>query len=165
MTIKDAEEQYHIEVLSCREQYLKHAKKAKFIWNIISAVLIITGIILAIVGFATPTEIDSSGYEWEPIGATFEKCYGIGAICLGVFFFVLMNIFWNKAIKNGPRNFILQIKNLYLNYLKCEDMSKNDKEFYKQKLEDIRNMELINAIIHRASATTYAAIMFSTLNR
>lgn len=164
MTIKDAEEQYNIEILSCREQYLKHAKKAKLIWNIISAVLIITGIILTAIGFTTPPEIDSFGFEWEPIWATFEKCYGIGAICLGVFFFVLMNIFWNKAIKNGPRNFIQQIKNLYLNYLECEDMNKDDKEFYKQKLEDIRNMELANAI-HNASATVSAAIMFSTLNR
>ena len=86
MTIKDAEEQYNIEILSCREQYLKHAKKAKLIWNIISAVLIITGIILTAIGFTTPPEIDSFGFEWEPIGAIFEKCYGIVAICLGVFY-------------------------------------------------------------------------------
>lgn len=43
-------------------------------------------------------------------------------------------------------------------------MSDSDKEFYKQKLEDIRNMELVSAI-HRSSDSVSAAILFTTLKK
>lgn len=162
MTIKEAENQYYREVENCREQHIKHAKKAILIWNIICAVLIVVGLILTIIGFTTPPEITSWGYESLPIGALFERIYGIGAMCLGTFIIILMNLSWRKAIKRGPRDFLPQIRTLYLNYLKSDDMSKDEKEFYKQKLEDIRNMELVNAI-HRASTAASAAIMFSSI--
>lgn len=164
MTIIEAENQYCREVENCREQHIKHAKKAILIWNIIGAILIIVGLILTIIGFTTPPEITSWGYEELPSAAIFERVYGIAAICLGTFFIILMNLSWRSSIKKGPRDFLPQIRNLYLNYLKCDDMGKDEKEFYKQKLEDIRNMELVNAI-HRASTAASAAIMFSTLNK
>ena len=165
MTIKEAENQYYHEVENCREQHIMKAKKAILIWNIIGSLLIVVGLILMIIGFTTPPEIDSFGYEWEPIGALFEKAYGIVSLGLGVFFILLLNLGGRRAIKKGPRNFLPQIKNLYLNYLKCDDMSNDEKEFYKQKLENIRNMELVNAIQHSASVAASTAIMFSTLHK
>lgn len=164
MTVKEAEEQYYREVEDCREQHIKHAKKAILIWNIIGAVLIVVGLILTIVGFTAPPDITSWGYESVSIGAMFERVYGIAAMCAGAFFIILMNPSWRKIIKKGPTDFLPQVRNLYLNYLKCDDMSKDDKEFFKQKLEDIRNMELVNAI-HRASAAASTAIMFSALRK
>lgn len=160
MTIKEAENQYYCEVENCRKQHIQQVKKAILIWNIIGTVLIIVGFILVIIGYTTPPEVTSWGYESVSTGALFERVYGIGAMCLGLFFIILMNISLRRAITKGPRNFLPQIRNLYLNYLKCDDMGNDEKEFYKQKLEDIRNMELVGAI-HSASA----AIMFSTLRK
>lgn len=164
MTIKEAENQYYREVKNCREQHIKRAKKAILIWNIVGVILIVVGIILTIIGFITPPEITSSGYESLPLGALFERTYGIIAMCLGTFFIILQNLSLRKAIKKGPKNFLPQIRTLYFNYLKCDDMSKDEKEFYMQKLEDIRNMEIINAI-HSASTTASAAVIFSSLHK
>lgn len=41
-------------------------------------------------------------------------------------------------------------------------MDDSDKKFYKEKLEEIRHIELINAI-HSSAAATSAAILFSTM--
>lgn len=46
--------------------------------------------------------------------------------------------------------------------MKCVDMDDSDKKFYKEKLEEIRHIELINAI-HSSAAVTSAAILFSTM--
>ena len=164
MTIKEAENQYYHEVENCREQHIMKAKKAILIWNIIGPLFIVVGLILMIIGFTTPPEITSWGYESVPTGAIFERVYGIGSLLLGAFCMLLMNLGGRRAIKKGPRNFLPQIKNLYLNYLICDDMSNDEKEFYRQKLEDIRNMELVNAI-HSASTAASTAIMFSTLHK
>lgn len=162
MTVKEAENQYYCEVETCREQFTKNIKKEILIWDIILAALVVVGLILTIVGFTTPPEISSSGYEYVSVAAIFERVCGIGALCLGSFLIIFTNLSFRRVKKQGPRNFLPQIRNLYLNYLKCDDMGIDEKEFYKQKLEDIRNLELVNAI-HRASVSASAAIMFSSL--
>ena len=164
MTIFEAEKQFRCEVENHYKLTAQRAKKAMMIWSMIGVILIMIGIILAVIGFATPPEIDSLGFEWTSTAALFEKVFGIGMICLGAFFTLFMNIMGHRAIKKGPQNFLPQIKNLYLNYLQCEDISNSDKEFFKQKLENIRTMELVNAI-NKASANASAAIMYSMLHK
>lgn len=164
MTINEAEKQYSYEVSKCIEQHKNKLQKSKRIWFIIGSVLILIGIVLTIIGFTTPPEITSWGYESDSVATTFEKIFGIMLLVLGVFFISIILPLLHREQEKGPQNFLPQIKNLYLNYLKCEDMNNDDKEFYKQKLEDIRNMELVNAI-HQASAASSAAIMFNALHK
>lgn len=167
MTIKEAEDQYFLEVENCREQHILSAKKSRLTWNIIGSILIVIGIILLIVGIITPPEIHKGferEYESESIEAVLEKLCGVCLLCIGVISLVWMNIKWLRLMKDGPQGYLPQIKNLYLNYLKCDELSADEKEYYKQKLEDIRNLEL-TAAIHSASAAASAAILFSALHR
>lgn len=164
MTIAEAEKQYFVEVENLRKQHELQIKKARKIWDIICAVLIIVGIILIIIGYTTPPEINYFGQEEVPFGAYMERGYGIFFICLGPFLLVILNVAFGNVLKKGPRSFLAQTKNLYFNYLKCVDMNDSDKEFYKEKIEEIRHMELVNAI-HSSAAATSAAILFTTLNK
>lgn len=166
MTIEEAENYYYYEVNEALAKASKSLKKALIIWNIIIPILILVGIILTAIGFTTPPEDILNGHKFYPIGATFEKIYGIVAIWLGIFFILIIDVFYyknaKKAIKNKQINLLPYTKNLYLNYLRCEDMDPDDKEYYKQQLEDFRTMALTDAM-HRSAAAASAAILFSTI--
>lgn len=163
MIIAEAEELYEIEVTEYRKKHASAVKKSLKIWNIIGAVLLIIGTVLIIVGVSLPKEIYSYG-TYDSTGAIVLKCLGPIALIWGGIPLIIMNLFGRKALKDGPKNFTAQIKSLYLNYLKCSDMSDTDKEFYKQKLEDIRNSELVNAI-RNAGLSASAAIMFTAIKK
>lgn len=167
MTINEAEQRYDLEVAYCIEQHKNELQKQMNVTGIVGAVLIVIGIVLLIIGFTTPPEITSWGYESEPIEAMLEKIFGWISLVCGAFCLVMLPRLY-KNQKKGPASFLPSIKNLYLNYLKCEDMDAPYKEFYKQKLEEIRHTELINAINNAATATTASittAIMFNTLHK
>lgn len=168
MTIKEAEEQYDWEVENHIEKYKDRLKLTIYIFMIIGFILIILGIALRGIADTLPPEVwwegTESEYETESDKAFFYNFFGTMALIMGAIFLVVIvpSLYWTR--NKGPKNFLPQIKRLYFNYLKCEDMSRDYKEFYKQKLEDIRNMELVNAI-HNASATASTAIMFSALRK
>lgn len=162
MTIAEAENLYNQEIDQRRAQHTRSCKKAILIWNIVSITLIVVGIVLTIIGSFIPPEIDSTGFEWER--GIYCMIAGIILLFIGTVWLITMNISYRKTMAKGPRDSLQQIKTLYYNYLKCDDMSQEHKEFYKIKLEDIRNMELVSAI-HRASSVASAAIMFSMLNK
>lgn len=163
MTVDMAERRYISEVDAYCEQFIKKTKKGRKVGNIIFSVLLVSGIVMTIVGFVLPPERLYYG-EVISTAAIFLRIYGIIALCVSALFLPVLNVLFHKDLKRGPRNFLVQKKNLYFNYLKCEDMSDSDKEFYKQKLEDIRNMELVGAI-HRSSDSVSAAILFATLKK
>lgn len=163
MTVDMAERRYISEVDAYCEQFIKKTKKGRKVGNIIFSVLLVSGIVMTIVGFVLPPERLYYG-EVISTAAIFLRIYGIIALCVSALFLPVLNVLFHKDLKRGPRNFLVQKKNLYFNYLKCEDMSDSDKEFYKQKLEDIRNMELVSAI-HRSSDSVSAAILFTTLKK
>ena len=162
MTIAEAENQYFVEVENLRKQHELQIKKSLKIWDIVCAVLIIIGIILIIIGYTTPPVLDALGEEMISFGAYMERSFGIMLLCLGAFWLLIFNLLFKFSKKKGPRSFLEQNKNLYFNYLKCVDMDDSDKKFYKEKLEEIRHIELINAI-HSSAAATSAAILFSTM--
>lgn len=162
MTIAEAENQYFVEVENLRKQHELQIKKSLKIWDIIFAILIIVGIILTIIGYTTPPVLDALGEEMISFGAYMERSFGIMLLCLGAFLLLIGNLGARNGLKKGPRSFLEQNKNLYFNYLKCVDMDDSDKKFYKEKLEEIRHIELINAI-HSSAAATSAAILFSTM--
>lgn len=164
MTIKQAENQYDLEVKNSIEQHKERLNKLILIWAIISSICILVGFVLIIIGFTTPPEIDSFGGEWDTSTAIITKLFGFMALSWGAIILLIIIPFLLKNRKIGPASFLPQIENLYLNYLVCEDLSENEKEFYKQKLENIRNAKLVNALRH-ASATASTAILFSTLKK
>lgn len=166
MTIREAENQYDWEVANSiaksTERHKKQMRKAFYIWMSVGFIFIILGIVLILKGVTTPPEINIFGHEEVPFVATLAKIfgglilfYGVGSLAMALYC---------KHKKKKPDNFLPQIRNLYLNYLKCEDMSKDDKEYYIQKLEEIRNMELVSAV-HSAAAAAATAIMFSALKK
>ncbi len=163
MTIAEAENQYFVEVENLRKQHELQIKKALKIWDIVCAVLMVVGIILIIIGYTTPPEFIFDEEIVSP-EALFERLFGIMLLCLGAFLLLIGNLGARNGLKKGPQSFLAQTKNLYFNYLKCVDMNDSDKEFYKEKIEEIRHMELVNAI-HSSAAATSAAILFTTLNK
>lgn len=164
MTTKEAEEQYYREVEEHIKLHIFHVKIKYIVLSIVGLLALIAGIILTIIGFNTPPEITSWGYESEPFSAIVGQICGIPLLITGVCIVLFINIYLIVETKRGPKNFLPQIKNLYLNYLRCENMNDSEKEFYKQKLENIRNAELVNAI-NTAAASTSAVVMFSALHK
>lgn len=162
MTIAEAENQYFVEVENLRKQHKLQTKKALKIWDIVCAVLITVGIILIIIGYTTPPVFDNVlDEEIVPVSAYVERSVGLGMMCFFAIFFLIAHSVFSTELKKGP-NLFAQTKNLYFNYLKCVDMDDSDKKFYKEKLEEIRHIELINAI-HSSAAATSSAILFSTM--
>lgn len=163
MIIAEAEELYKIEVAEYRKQHALGVRKSLKIWNIISVVVLIIGIVLIIVGLSLPPETDLLGTH-DSIGALMSKTFGSTALILGIFLLIFGSLCAKKTLQNGPRDYTTQVKNLYLNYLKCSDMSDTDKEFYVQKLEEIRNAELVSAI-RSAGLSASAALMFTVIKK
>ena len=139
MTKLEAEKQYKIEV---QELIIEHKRKMKnllIFFLILAPVLLITGTILLIIGL----KLNSEGrYESDEIFFIFTL--------ISFFFMIILSAvglpLTIRAIKKGPKSFLYQNKNLYLNYLRCTDISNEDKLYYTQKLEEIRNMELCSSI-------------------
>lgn len=162
MTIAEAEKQYFVEVENLRKQHELQTKKTRKIFDIVLAVLIVVGIILTIIGYTTPPEFIFDE-EIVSVEAYVERGIGLFMICFFAIFLFITHSVFSTILKKGP-NLLAQTKNLYFNYLKCVDMNDSDKEFYKEKIEEIRHMELVNAI-HSSAAATSAAILFTTLNK
>ena len=163
MIIAEAEELFKIEVAEYCKQKALGVRKSLKIWNIISVVILIIGIVLIIVGLSLPPKIDSFG-EYDSAGAIVSKLFGSIALIIGIIFLISFNLCAKKTLQDGPRGYTTQVKNLYLNYLKCSDMSDTDKEFYVQKLEEIRNAELVSAI-RSAGLSASAALMFTVIKK
>lgn len=164
MTSKEAEEQYKLEVRIYKEQFKKNKKRNLIIWLIVGGILIVAGLILTIIGLSIPPEIDSFGNEWITADAMIKQMFGSILLVSPTIALISYTIVAVLAIKNGPSSFLAQNRNLYLNYLKCVDLPADYKEFYKQKLEEIRNAELC-AALNRVSTTASTAVLFSMLKK
>ncbi len=162
MTIKEAEDQYFLEVEKCREQREQHIKKVILIWNIILSVLIVVGFILMIVGFTAPLETLYGGYKVRASSAILKIYFGMFLLLIGVVFLLMANLMWRKFMKRKPLACLPQMKNLYANYLDCDDMGADEKECYKQKLKEIKNLEL--TIGTNGTGAEMAVMLFSKSN-
>lgn len=162
MTVLEAERIYDFEVKCCIKAHRMKIEKAIRICFIISLTFLAISAILLIIGYSLPTEIDYFGDEQDSAEAFTLKLFGLLLLPPGVVFLLILIPSLRSGQKKGPANLLPQIKNLYLNYLQCVDMTKDEKLYYIQKLEEIRNAELACAI-RGASANVSAAILFSTL--
>ena len=140
MTIKEAEDQYYREMEHYENKMARKKKRAILLCGLICGLFLIVGTVLTIIGYNTPPEILSGGFEWETTGAIFEKVCGIGMIVFTPFIVLCIFLFFRVSVMKEKWNRLSQIiGNLYSNYLRSEDIEEKDAEFYKQKLEDNRH--------------------------
>lgn len=140
MTIKEAEDQYYREMENYENEMAKKKKQVIIICSLICGLFLIAGIVLTIIGFNTPPEILTGGFEWEPASAIFEKVCGIGLMVFTPFIVLISFMFFRVSVTKGKLKYLSQIiSNLYSNYIRSEDIKAEDVEFYKQKLEDNRH--------------------------
>ena len=62
-----------------------------------------------------------------------------------------------EKVENEPISYRLPNKHLYMNYLICTDMNDSYKEYYKQKLANMRYSELALSVDNATSAAAAAA--------
>ena len=164
MTTQEAWKIYEIEVEQKKESHKRIMKKYFLSFLIIGIIGLILGIVLTIIGFSLPKNITyhlkGTPYEYtsayDTTTALVLKILGICLLFFTCFFFIPQAVENGILLKKGPKDFLAENKRLYLNSLKAEDADENDIEYFKQKLENIRHVELVNEI-RRASAATSAA--------
>ena len=136
------------------EKYIKQGKRSKRIGNI----LIVIGLIMLIFAISLS---DFAIQVFFIMSCPTVLLFGIVVRTIGVNY----NI---SRSKKGPDNFICENKALYLNYLRCTDISDEDKLYYKQELENIRNIELrltISSAMKDVSTSVYMGTMFNMINK
>ena len=153
MTIIEAEKQYELEVEEWKARCEQFKRKASVIGRFIGIILIIIGVVLFIVGATkSPIVYEASGFVDN--NNTLE--YVLGALCS---VWGVVAIFIGFQIKRTARvNYLQANKNLYMNYVRCTDMEEQDREYYRQKLKEIRMAELRKSISNAG-----AAVLFSQL--
>lgn len=153
MTIIEAEKQYELDKEMLEEKFESKKFKLQIFGGILAAILIITGLVLFIVGAHKPPKI--SEYTGDVMENNFVENI-VGGICFGYGLLIALLVMFSGKITGV--NYLPANKNLYMNYIRCSDMDDCDKDFYKQKLEEIRWAELRHAISRAGGA-----IMFSNI--
>ena len=155
MTLNQAERIYQQDKNLCKERLRKRKTKMRIVGSIVGVLLSFVGIALLIWASNIPPTVYSSGFSMDN-NIVLYIC-GIASIILACIIFILC---WLASLFVKV-NYSVANKQLYLNYLRCTDISDCDKEYYKQLLADIRNAELANAM-RRSTALTGIAIMYSS---
>lgn len=169
MTIKQAQAKYRYEIEECYKKTKIEAKKSNKKMLIAGIVLLSIGIVLLIVGLVIPQEIDffsdGSILTYRTGEAILAILFGSITIEIGTIAFVLFIVSFitikKDKIKIDATPYIIE---LYLNYIRCEDLSPEDKEYYKQKLENYRAGNIARSM-DSASAMAAAAMMYSAINK
>ena len=183
MTIKEAENIYDHEMNKFHTSSINKIKQGRKKRRKIDLVLIIVGIIIFIAGFCVPKNKylthKVEGYKTIEYYEDMESFFAIMVKILGVYFVVMGSslLLINYATRNiacdlqklrGSYWFYSEElalkKQLFLNYLRCEDITENQKAYCKQILEEIRYATMTSAI-QRAAATTSATILLSSLRK
>ncbi len=170
MTIKQAQAKYRYEIEECYKQTKIETKKSNKKMLKVGSVLLFIGIVLLIVGLAIPPKTDyvfsdGSILTSRTIGAMLAIGFGALIMWIGTIAFILFIVSFislkKDKIKIDATPYIIE---LYLNYIRCEDLSPEDKEYYKQKLENYRAGNIARSM-DSASAMAAAAMMYSAINK
>lgn len=168
MTMAEAEKIYDDEVKKCEDEHNAHKEKMKEKIekedaNRISLAIALIGIglIMFIIGITRPPEVSSiTGNESTPFYAIMLIIFGIDLGIIGVPVLLYTFITTPKKlekVENEKVSYYLPNKHLYMNYLICTDMNDTYKEYYKQKLADMRYSELALSVDNATSAAEAAA--------
>ena len=169
MTIKETEEKYFNQMLEFEKLYAEKNKRNKIIFLVISLVFLIAGLIMTVKAYTTPKEVityeSGYSYERESTSIIFMKIFSLPLAIIGVSL-LSISLFAKKLVNQDIEVLEkLEIKRqLYLNYLRCEDITEKDKEYCKQMLEEIRYAKMVNAI-SRAGSAVSSSVLLSTIHR
>ncbi len=158
MTILETEGIYQAKVKRYKDSFKKKSKRVSIVIFVIACILSILGIILLIAGYAEPKEIDSFGFEWESPDAIIEKMFGVIMLFFGIIAFILSFCGYISS-KKDPENYLHLNKELWLDYIRCEDVSQADKEYFKQKLEDVRAAEIARSLDKASAAVILTSLI------
>lgn len=164
MTIKEAEKRYKFEVYKYKEFFSNYSKSRIKGWTIAEIITLVIGVPLLIIALCQPRDINSFGTEILSTTSFLFVCLSVPFLMVAVIVAPLCLLKNYIELKKGPDNLLPPTKNLYLNYLKCVDLPDGYKEFYKQKLEELRNAELV-AALNNVNTTASTAILFSMLKK
>lgn len=156
MIINEAEQIYQADKKWCEEQLQKSKKRTRIAGTFFGLLFLVVGIVLLVWGNNIPPTVDSFGFSSD--NNIIQIMFGTISIiwACGILAFCFIVPLFSKV------NYLPANKQLYMNYLRCTDIGDGDKEYYKEKLAEIRNAELSNTI-RRSSASIDAAIMLDLI--
>lgn len=163
MTTQEAWDIYEMEVEQKKETHKRTMKKYFISLLITGIIMLVLGIVLTKIGFSLPKKItyhlkgtpDEYTSAYDTSTAVSLKILGITLLFMCLFP-ILIATNYGSSLKKGPDNFLAENKRLYLNCLRSKDIDEDDIEYYKQKLENIRHIELLDEI-RCAGATASSA--------
>ena len=169
MTLQEAYDNYEIEVEEKKERHKNRIKKSMIIWSIVGSIAIIIFIILLDFAYNIPLEKSIFGEKWErTFGAQMLIFVSWGAIGFIPILLLIGLISTFISIKKGPKSFLEENRNLYMNCLTADDVNEKGKLYYRQKLEELRHLELLRAIRsagNAAAAAASTAMMYHMIDR
>lgn len=160
MTVKEAEKKYTIAKQLRYDTLVEKTAKSKKVFVCITLILLLLGIALLLIANSLPKYYDSV-LKKECLSSDAEVCLIFGWMTLpaGLIFLVTLLIANRKPLEFQPKDFIAETKELYRDYIRCEDLSDEDKEYYRELLQEIRNAELIASNSSIATSVIMASFL------
>ena len=156
MTLKEAYDNYEIQVEQKIEAHKKKYKKNLRLCAIVAPILLVVAIVAILL-------MQFSGF-----------LDGIIFVCVCIFLSIAVILAFVceaiKKLKKGP-SFFYENKELYFNYLTASDINEEGRFYYREKLEEMRHCEKLEAIarveqeVSIASTTASTAMMYSVINK
>lgn len=162
MTIKEANVIYDRDVKEHIDRHKKRTKIFMVIWAVSSIVLFLIGVFLINKSKTFPHDI-ILGLEFESFEETLYYILGVGTIITAIAIVISSEICLIISLVRGPRSFAIQNKKLYYNYLLCEDLDKDRKEYYKLKIQEMVSSESVSRISSNMNPDITTAIGAATL--
>lgn len=148
MTVEQVEENYKS---MCTRVELNHAEertKKLVVFTLLAVALLIAGICFA-VGACTPTD--------EYVDVSNIVC---SMMALLAFAFIIYPISFLVKVSNSKPDYSSANKKLYLEYIRCDDISDSEKKYYEILLEEMRS-ERLSGEISRATNRIAASVLLS----
>ena len=154
MTIQEAETLYEYEVKKHEDEHNAYKEKMKEKIEKQSNIQVLIGVIFITIGFITLFIVVSSDIWFAFLALIIFGILGGTGLLIYTYITKPKKI---EEIENEPISYWLPNKHLYMNYLICTDMNDTYKEYYKQKLADMRYSELALSVDNATSAAAAAA--------
>ena len=157
MTLKEAYDNYEIQVEqkieAHKKKYKKNLRLCAIVAPIVTFIVVISDLLLLI-----------------------DYNFFLVMIIANIALFCPLCLSWSKLfeaiekLKKGP-SFFYENKELYFNCLTASDINEEGRFYYREKLEEMRHCEKLEAIarveqeVSIASTTASAAMMYSVINK
>ena len=162
MTLEKAWKIYERQVKQREMAYRQSILKSRRNWTIVGISIAIIGLIMLMIGYGLPLKANIiSGEKERSLGAIFLILFGwLIPVSVAISFLIGIPAS-NRKLEEGAPNYLSESKSYYLNCLMAEDIDDDQKDYCKQKLEEIRHKELLYAIRNAANAANTATAVAS----